>query len=457
MLNKMNSSLFYHGRNRQGATIVLMLFLLVLVFIFVAFAIDIGRIQLAQLKLQGASDFASRAGAEAMARGVGNPDKPKDYEKAIRDEVGMIMTKSTVFGQPIGFDKNTQMSFGNAALSGEKFVFTPTGDGSMDSITNSLTVTPDLSQFPLVFGSFLGLDSVALGSGATTKVTDRDIVLVLDKSASMLIHDAGTIPVSDYNANLMQLEEGMYGTGDAYHPNNTTYPVEQRNTEFIINDGLIELSRMQALKLAILKFRDEIDNTRAKEQLGLTAYSDIANVTANAIDAPESIDIVAGLSTTVFDQIVGDGTTHVNGDGTQHISNRHASALEGESNDYDNFDFNYLRMRRHGMTNIADGIIKGADILYGPGRRSYATPILIVMTDGAHNMSSTPEAAATSVMSAHPDLLIYTITFGAGAAQGPMQTVAVTGNAEHFHAVNVNQLVDVFEQLATNAGVLVIE
>ena len=109
------------------------------------------------------------------------------------------------------------------------------------------------------------------------------------------------------------------------------------------------------------------------------------------------------------------------------------------------------------MTNIADGIIKGADIVFGPGRRSYATPILIVMTDGSHNMSSTPEDAATTVMAAHPDMIIYTITFGAGAAMSPMQTVATTGNGRHFHTADVNQLVDVFEELATNAGVLVIE
>ncbi len=454
MLNKISIPL---NRNRQGATIVLMLFLLTLVFIFVAFAIDIGRIQLAQLKLQGASDFASRAGAEAMSRCVLTEGNQVSYEDAIRDEVAMIMTKSNAFGQSISFDPDTQMSFGNAAVAGDKFVFTPTSNGSMDSITNSLKVSPSMAQFPLIFGSFLGQNSVALNSGATAKVTDRDIVLILDKSASMLIHDAGTIAVSDYNANLLQLEEEMYGPGDKYHPNNTTYPVEPKNTEFIINNGVIDLSRMQALKLAILKFREQIDATRAKEQLGLTAYSDFANVPANSMKAPETIDIKAGLSTTVFNQIVGDGVTPENADGTQHISQRNATALEGDANGYDNFDFNYLRMRRHGMTNIADGIIKGADIVFGPGRRSYATPILIVMTDGVHNMDSTPEAAAATVMAANPDLLIYTITFGAGAEQTPMQTVAATGNGRHFHAADVNQLVGIFEELATNAGVLVIE
>ena len=54
-------------RNRKGATIVLMLMLMVVFFIFIAFVIDIGRIQLAQLKLQTAADLSARAGAEALA------------------------------------------------------------------------------------------------------------------------------------------------------------------------------------------------------------------------------------------------------------------------------------------------------------------------------------------------------------------------------------------------------
>ena len=458
MVQRLAGSVAGKHSQRQGATIVLMLVLLTLVFVFVAFAIDLSRIQLAQLQLQGASDFASRAGAEAMSRGVGIPGNTNSYENAIRDEVEMIMSKSHAYGQSIGFDKNAQMSFGTAVVTGEKYVFSPTSNGSMDANTNALTVSPDLSQFPLMFGSFLGQDSVALESGATSKVTDRDIVLVLDKSASMLIHDAGVIPKVAYTQKLLELEEDLYGPGDAYHPNNTDYPDEPRNTEFIyVDENNIKLSRIQALKLAILKFRNEIDNTRAKEMLGLTAYSDVANIPANAAIAPEPIDIEAGLSSAVRNQIVGTGVTITNGDGTQHITNRHACALETEAAGYDNFDFNYLRMRRHGMTNIADGILKGAEILYGPGKRSYATPILIVMTDGAHNKSSTPEAAATTVMAAHPETVIYTITFGVGADIKPMQTVASTGRGRHFHAADVTQLVDVFEELATNAGVLVIE
>jgi hypothetical protein len=40
---------------------------------------------------------------------------------------------------------------------------------------------------------------------------------------------------------------------------------------------------------------------------------------------------------------------------------------------------------------------------------------------------------------------------------GPMETVAATGNGRHLHASDVTQLVDIFEELASNAGVLVIE
>jgi hypothetical protein len=38
-----------------------------------------------------------------------------------------------------------------------------------------------------------------------------------------------------------------------------------------------------------------------------------------------------------------------------------------------------------------------------------------------------------------------------------METVATIGKGRHLHAANVSQLVSIFEELATNAGVLVIE
>jgi Flp pilus assembly protein TadG len=455
----MTSNLLSGKSNRQGATIFMMLILLVVVFVFVAFAIDLGRVQLAQLKLQTASDFATRAGAEAMSRGVGDdPMNAADVDSAVRDEVEMLMIKNSVFGAAINFDKNVQIEFGEATRSGAKFSFNASGTGNVDSFTNALRVNPDLNQFPMFFGSFTGRNALDLGTATTAKVGDRDIVIVVDRSSSMFDHDAGTMTTSEYNSNLRALEDLIYGSSDSYFPGNANASA-LRHSEFDVAGGVITLSRIQALKLAILKFRDEIDKTRAREKLGLVAYAvDASHPSDVTVDPPSGtspISIGDGLSTAVRDAIVDNEQTESTLEVLPH--EEVASALESDSTNYRNFDFQYLRTRCMGNTNIADGILAGADILYGPGRRNFATPILIVMTDGRHNQASTPEAAANTVMANHPDTLIYTVTFGDGAEQAPMQTVADVGNGEHIHASDADELVDAFRNLATNAGVTMIE
>ena len=60
-------------------------------------------------------------------------------------------------------------------------------------------------------------------------------------------------------------------------------------------------------------------------------------------------------------------------------------------------------------------------------------------------------------MALHPNMQIYTITFGKGAAQSPMINVANTGNGRHVHVNNVDDLIAVFEELASIAGVAMVE
>ena len=58
-------------RQRKGAALIMLCLLLGLIFIAIAFSVDVARVQLTQLELQGAADAAARAGAEAMSRGIG--------------------------------------------------------------------------------------------------------------------------------------------------------------------------------------------------------------------------------------------------------------------------------------------------------------------------------------------------------------------------------------------------
>ena len=423
---------------RHGAALVLVVLLLGAVFIAVAFSVDVARIQLAQMELQSAADAAARAGAEAMARGVGGEGAQSDA--AIRDEIDMVAALNTVHGENIQLDTGVDVEFGQTTvLGGGAPGFSATADGRVNALTDCVRVRPQIPNFPIVFGAFVGTDSVATVQSGAAMVQQRDIVVVLDKSTSMFARDAGEIEVTEFDDNLRDLEDDLFGPRDGYYP----------HTEFVEHDGRLQLTRRQALKLAVLKFRQEIDRSRGNEKLGLVTYSTQADHPKNADESPGEINIEEGVAPYIRNAIVGNGRT------TRREVN--ASYLEGEETGYRNFDFHYLSMRWVGSTHIADGIAKGVEVLFGPGRRPFSTPILIVMTDGRHNRSSTPKRAAQQALAAHPNLRIYTVSFGAGASQRPMQQVADTGRGTHYHADNVGELVTAFKELAQTAGVTLIE
>lgn len=464
-------------KSRKGATIILMLLLLTLVFVFVAFAVDIGRVQLAQLKLQTAADLAARAGSEAMSRGIADSEDMQDFEDAIRDECDMIMEMNQLFGKPITLDANAQISFGVAV---EQPVSPGNGKGKalgknkkmkfnkqdkMTLLTNSVNVNPDIRQFPMVFGGFTSVNHVELRAMATSMILDRDIVLVVDKSSSMMDQSGGLIPFSEYPPELYAVEDALYRTGDAYHPSGVYGSKKRtppRTTEFSLVGGDLLLTKMQALKLAIYRFREAIDATPANEKLGLTGYSNFSDLPDVAPDPPKTVDIFKGLSTNIFNAIVTDGICD-NFATPNSPTEAIAAALEDKTTNYDKFDFNYLKMRWDGSTNIVDGIEVGTQILSDPATmRPAAQPIMIVLTDGFHNTTrpgnaATPVIAAQNAVAAIPDLKLYTVTFGSGANQTQMIEVANAGNGNHFHAADAQSLVSLFEELASNAGVQMIE
>ena len=367
----------------------------------------------------------------------------------------MVAGLNQAGGSAVSLDNTSEIEFGDGTGSAS---FLASGNGTLSNGNNAVRVKTSIDNYPIVFGPFVGETSVSPNQSGAAMVQERDIVLVLDKSSSMLTSDAGSYPISEYNANLAQLQEDLFQSDDAYHPSGSL-ATSSLHTEFVASSGIYQLSRIQALKLAVLRFRQEVDRSRGNEKLGLVTYAGFANEPSNARTAPGTVDIVAGLSAFVYDEIVGNGSTKSDSAAPygQDIDERNAAALEDESNGYDNFDFNYLSMRWAHRTNIADGIEKGVSVLYGPGRRASATPILVVMTDGVHDTAGNPQASAAAAMVAHPNLKICTVTMGTSADQSTMQSIAHTGNGHHFHANDTDELISIFIDLGTKAGVTLIE
>jgi hypothetical protein len=81
--------------------------------------------------------------------------------------------------------------------------------------------------------------------------------------------------------------------------------------------------------------------------------------------------------------------------------------------------------------------------------RHFAHKTVIVMTDGKHNTGEYPDVAAAAEVLQH-DLLIHTITFGAGADQILMQEVAQIGSGRHWHADSTADLQQAYVEIAND-------
>ncbi|QEG24514.1 VWA domain-containing protein [Mariniblastus fucicola] len=109
-----------------------------------------------------------------------------------------------------------------------------------------------------------------------------------------------------------------------------------------------------------------------------------------------------------------------------------------------------------GGTNIGGGMLGGQSALtnatYG---RQEASKVIVLMTDGVHNIGTSPNSAANTI--ANSGIALFTITFSDEANQAEMQSVANKCGGQHFHAANASQLKDAFQQIARSLPTLLTE
>lgn len=107
-----------------------------------------------------------------------------------------------------------------------------------------------------------------------------------------------------------------------------------------------------------------------------------------------------------------------------------------------------------GATNIGDGIQTGHLSLSDSFRaRPWATRVMILLTDGIHNIGTDP--LETAARAAKENITIYTITFSNEADQARMREVAKIGAGKHLHATSGQELVQAFEEIARTLPTLI--
>ncbi|QDT71155.1 vWA domain-containing protein [Lacipirellula limnantheis] len=180
---------------RRGIILVLTGFCLVALFAFVALSVDAGRMVLTGTKMQNAVDAAALAAAQEIsaaihAAGQGEGSANVDAN-SIAVEQARAMAAQVAEANGLYIDPGEDVTFGKRVFdeaSGNWPIQWGASPFNVVKVVGRKTdedVTAPDGQLPLAFGWAVGRSKVPLTASATAFVEARDLVVVLDFSASM--------------------------------------------------------------------------------------------------------------------------------------------------------------------------------------------------------------------------------------------------------------------------------
>ncbi|MCA9151233.1 MAG: TadE/TadG family protein [Planctomycetales bacterium] len=156
------------AKSRRGAIVVLTAFLLIFLMALMALSIDVGYMQNARVEMDRAVDAGALAGAGMLVEGV-------DEAQA---EAREFVQRNNVAGRPLN-DDELEIEVGQWDRTNESF-------SSSNNVPFAIHVRAARNDVrPMFFGRVFGRDSFAVASEAIAMYQPRDIVVVLDYSASM--------------------------------------------------------------------------------------------------------------------------------------------------------------------------------------------------------------------------------------------------------------------------------
>jgi Flp pilus assembly protein TadG len=179
---------------RRGVVLVLSALSMVVIIGFVAFSIDIGSIALTQARMQTGADAAALAATQEIAQAVAqagasqgdSSDAIAAAEAAAREKARAVAEANGIYINP-----TRDVSFGNRAFNeasqkwevnwGEQ----PYNAVKVVAHRDQPDLTAPDGRLPLAFAWIFGHGSQDIVTSATSYVEARDLVLVLDYSASM--------------------------------------------------------------------------------------------------------------------------------------------------------------------------------------------------------------------------------------------------------------------------------
>ncbi len=183
------------GRRPRGVIVVVTGFCLVAVFAFVALSVDTSRMALTETRMQNAVDAAALAAAEEITAAIyeagSESGAPVINSSSESIAAARAMAANIAEANGIFVDANADVQFGKRvynSASGDWPITWGSAPYNVVRVTARKT-NPDVTaadgELPLAFGWAVGRSQVPLQTSATAFVEARDVVVVIDVSASM--------------------------------------------------------------------------------------------------------------------------------------------------------------------------------------------------------------------------------------------------------------------------------
>lgn len=456
--------------NRRGAIVVLTAAMMVMILAMVSFSVDVGYMCTVRTELQRAVDAAAHAGAGMLVNGS------QAAEEVVRDYI-----HRNVVGDREVSDDDIQVEVGHWDVDAK--MFSPSSE--LPSAIRVLAARPDQ---PLFFGPVINHHSFDLQAEAIARYQPRDIVLVLDYSASMNddseLRSVDTIGQAQIEANLQQIWMEL---------GSPTFGNMQWDPQYISSNKVNTIKKKLGLKnlpypypsgswaeyINYVKNDSTINNSGYRKKYGYLTLINYwldekpkYNETPDLWQTSEQPVTAVKDAVTVFLAYLQEVPTDDRLGLSVYTSSESTAKLESELTS----DFQLVEdISRHlqaghydRYTNIGAGIHK-ARIELEQNARTGAFKMIVLMTDGIANRPTNTSVARQFALdeadlAALSKFPIVTISLGANADTGLMQQIADVTGGIHFNIPGgqsvssyEEELKDVFREIADSRPLLMVK
>ena len=366
-------------KQHRGAMAVVVALMLPLLIVVVGFAVNLAYIELVRTQLRVSCDSAAKA---ALVR-FGASTNATDARTFARS----LVAANPVANQTVQL-ADSNIEFGNAVKNSSGiYIFNP-GTSPQNSVRVTGTMT-----LPYLFPGFSAGNNFNVNQVSLTCRVSHDIVLVLDRSASMSF---------DLSSN-----EFSYPSDRSLFSQLQAYFTPPSPTG----------SRWKALTDAVNSFSSVLQARNLDVNLALVTYSEnYAFGNFNSTQASLDVPLTSNYSLIVP-----------------------AMNLYGNA-------------PLLGDTNIEAGLKFAQTELTGSRARKTANRTIILLTDGVATTGNLQIPALTLAARTNSQIVTHTITFGAeansGSAQAAMSDAAKNGNGKFYNAPTAAQLQQAFQSIA---------